>query len=71
MMISINREEVNALLRKRQGTRSLRAFAITLGVSVAYLSDILRGNREPGPKILKTLKIRKTKTVSYRYEKVA
>ena len=71
IMIAIDREHVNELLKRKQGDRSLRSFAVQIGVSAAYLSDIYRGNREPGPKILKLLKVRKIKTISYRYERAA
>lgn len=70
-MVPIDREHVNELLRRKQGDRSLRAFAASVGVSAAYLSDILRNNRQPGPKILKMLRVRKIKTITYRYEKAA
>lgn len=32
-----------------------KAFASQHGVSQAYISDVLRGRREPGPAILNTL----------------
>ena len=32
---------------------SQRALAKELGVSEPYLSDVIRGRREPGPKLLK------------------
>ena len=69
-MTTVTREQINDMLRTRQGDRSLRKFAESLGMSVAYLSDILRGNREPGPRILRLLKLRKCKTVTVIYEKL-
>ena len=64
----VPRSEINEMLRKRQGDRSLREYAKTIDMSVAYLSDVLRGNREPGPRILKMLKLRKRKTTEVTYE---
>jgi transcriptional regulator with XRE-family HTH domain len=40
------------LLQGKMAGRSLRALAREIGCSPAYLSDIMRGNRSPGPKIL-------------------
>jgi hypothetical protein len=48
---------------------SLRAAARRWRVSAAYLSDLRHGRREPGPKILKALrltkKVRVVRTVRY------
>jgi transcriptional regulator with XRE-family HTH domain len=30
-----------------------------LGVSIGYLNDIIRNRREPGPKVLKALKLKR------------
>jgi transcriptional regulator with XRE-family HTH domain len=43
------------LLKQRQGKRSLREFSKQVGVTAAYLSDLYRGNRDPGPRILEFL----------------
>ena len=69
-METLNRKQVHRLIRERQGERSLRAFAIELKVSAAYLSDILLGRREIGPKLLKPLKLRRRKSVTVVYERV-
>jgi transcriptional regulator with XRE-family HTH domain len=55
-------------LKRRQGERSLRQFAAELGVAPSYLSDVYRGRREPGPKILRLLGVRKRVTRSVEYE---
>ena len=34
---------------------SMRKLATEIGVSAAYISDILAGNREPGPAVLEPL----------------
>jgi hypothetical protein len=66
-MMSYDREQVNAMLRKMQGDRSLRSFAKDLKISAAYLSDVLRDSREPGPKILRPLHLRRIKTTTIIY----
>ena len=38
---------------------SLRAWAREIGASAAYVSDVMLGKRDPGPKILAALKIEK------------
>lgn len=51
------------LLKSKMVGRSLRALAREIGCSPAYLSDIMRGNRNPGPKILVYLQLsREVKT---------
>ena len=55
------------ILEKRRNGRTLAVFADELGVSPAYLSDVLNGNREPGPKILDALGIERV--VSYRQKR--
>ena len=50
------RLEVLALLRKEvAAVGSMRAYARQHGYTVAYLSDVLRGRRDPGPKVLTPL----------------
>lgn len=39
---------------------SQKGFAQKIGVSEQYLSDILKGRREPGPKILKWFGLERT-----------
>jgi hypothetical protein len=48
-------EEFVKLMKSKQGNRSLREFARSLGVSVAYISDIYLERRKPGPKIASAL----------------
>jgi hypothetical protein len=58
------KEDVIAQLKAEQGERSLRSYATQFDCSAAYLSDIYKGKRDPGPKILKPLGLeRKTKTI--------
>lgn len=63
MKHSLTLAQVLALLRKRQGDRSVRAFAGELGVSHVYLLHIYSGKREPGPVVLEQLGI--TREVTY------
>jgi transcriptional regulator with XRE-family HTH domain len=68
-LMAIYRVEVLEMLRRKQGKRSLRAFARDIGVSAPYLSDVLRGNRDPGPTLLKVLGLERVRTVSLVYER--
>ena len=54
---TLTREAVIERMKAAQGERSLRQFAIEIGVSAAYLSDVYLGKRGIGQKILKHLKI--------------
>jgi hypothetical protein len=54
------------LLKKRQGKSSLRAFADSLDLSAAYLSDVYRGKRAVGPSLCKALGFERTKTTTVR-----
>lgn len=56
-----------ALLKTRLKRVSLRELARTIGCSVAYLSDVTNGKRDPGPKILRYLGLKKV--VSVRWER--
>lgn len=50
------REEVR-FLADSMSTR--KAFADKVGISSAYLCDIIQGRREPGPKVLQFLRLEK------------
>jgi hypothetical protein len=69
-METLTRAEVNDLIRQKQGERSLRAFSKSLKLSVAYLSDVLRNNREPGPGILRHFGLKRVKETSVTYVRV-
>ena len=69
VMGTLTRTQVVDLLRKWKGKKSLRVFGREIGVTAAYLSDVFRGNREPGPTILNLLGIERTKTTETTYEK--
>ena len=52
----MSEQEFIDLLKKKAGDAgSGRALSRELGVSAAYLSDVMRGRRDPGPKILDPL----------------
>jgi transcriptional regulator with XRE-family HTH domain len=54
-------------LQRRCDGRPLNEAAADLGVSSQYLSDVLHGRREPGPKILNALGLERV--VTYRKKK--
>ena len=58
-IMALSKENIVRLLRERQGTQSLRAYARSLNCSAAYLSDVYADKREPGPKLLEALGIAK------------
>jgi transcriptional regulator with XRE-family HTH domain len=51
----MNDTQILTKLRERCDATSQRAVAGELGISEAYLSDLLHGNRQPGPKVLQAL----------------
>lgn len=56
----LTRRQVIQRIRKVCAALATQADAAkALGVSAQYLNDVLAGRREPGPKILKKLRIRK------------
>lgn len=63
----MTQRQILAALRKLvENYDSQRTAALTLNISSQYLNDVLRGRRQPGPKILKGLGLQK----SEHYEKV-
>lgn len=69
-MAVYDREQVIGIIRKLKGKRSLRVFALDMKLSAAYLSDVFRGNRDPGPRLLKPLHLEKIKEVTVRYQRI-
>jgi len=62
----MTRDEVVMLLQKmvdRAGSQS--AFAKEIGVTGAYIGDVLHGKRDPGPAILKVLGLRRQVQITY------
>lgn len=47
------------LLAAKLQTMTQVALARELGVSTGYLNDVLQERREPGPKVLKALRLRR------------
>lgn len=70
-METYTREQVNQLIRREQGGNSLRSLAFKWEVSAAYLSDVLLGKREPGPKILSPLGLKRKRTVTIIYTRIS
>lgn len=48
-------DETLKLMRKRQGDRTMSQYALDLGVTQGYLSDVYREKRSPGAVILEDL----------------
>jgi hypothetical protein len=58
------------LAREIEKAGSLRKWALTIGASAAYVSDVMLGKRDPGPKILTALKLEKVPQAPQSYRKV-
>lgn len=54
------REDVNKMLKQRQGTKLNAEFAGQIGISPQLLSCIYLGTRTPNGKVLKFLKLKKS-----------
>jgi transcriptional regulator with XRE-family HTH domain len=52
------------ILRQRINGRTQSAVAKELGIMPSYLSDVLKGRREPGPQVLDALGLERV--ISYR-----
>lgn len=65
----MTRDEAISALKRKQGSRSLRKFALAIGVSAAYLSDVYLGRRDLGPKLLQFLGMTKTRTTNVTYQR--
>ena len=63
----MNRGNLIALLMAGVRVKgSQKAFAEHLGISTAYLNDVLHNRREPGEKILDALGIKRIVTYEYK-----
>lgn len=56
-----------SIIRENMIGKSLRSYALELGISAAYLSDVLNDKREPGPKILDALGLERETRVTHTY----
>lgn len=68
-METFNKTDVLTMLRSHISyEESQKDLAREMGVSEAYVSLVLAGKREPGPKVLKFLGLRQivTRTVTYK-----
>ena len=68
--MEVTRNDVIEAIKRRQGSQSLRQFALSLGMSVAYLSDVYRGQRDIGPRLLKCFGFRKEKSSVVTYHRL-
>lgn len=59
VVLYLTSEEVIAMMKNRQGGKPQSEFAEEMDVSPQLLSEIYRGNRSPGTKILKNLGVEK------------
>jgi transcriptional regulator with XRE-family HTH domain len=66
-MVTYSQNEVIDILKRRQGQRATRKFASELGVSAQYLSEIYRGARPPGKRILNFLGLGSDKSTTVTY----
>ena len=48
-------EDIGEMLRRLRGNRSLRGVQRLTGISNAYLSQVEKGDRRPGPRVLSKL----------------
>jgi predicted transcriptional regulator len=63
---AMTREEVVALLqRMADRAGSQRALAKEIGVTAAYVGQVLDGKRDPGPAILKVFGLRRHVQITY------
>ena len=53
------KDVIDLLLKKRDPEETSLRFAERIGISPQYLNDIWHGRRDPGPKVLKFLGLRK------------
>ena len=60
-------DDVLAVMRKEQGDMSLRQFALKLGFSAPYISDIYKKRRQIGRAVLRKFGLSKTVTVMVEY----
>ena len=60
MATTLSKAHVLEMLRRKARTAgSQKALAEALGVTPAFLSDVLHGKREPGPTMLRALGLRR------------
>jgi transcriptional regulator with XRE-family HTH domain len=55
-------EEIRRALRKALEHKTQQSYARELGISISYLSQVLRGRRPPGPAILNALGLERGRT---------
>lgn len=66
----LTRAQVLIRLRRHQGKRSVTALAVEMRVSPAYLYDVMKGARDPGPSVLRYLGLEKQVVTVVTYRKL-
>lgn len=57
------------MLKSLQGAQSRRKFAQEIGISAAYLCDVLNRRQPPGPAVLAYLGLERTVAVTYKRQR--
>jgi hypothetical protein len=58
----MTKEELIEYIKELQGEQTQASFASSIECSAAYLSDICAGRRDPGPKVLEALGLKRCVT---------
>lgn len=66
-MRTYTQDEIPGLLRSRMNEESPRRFGERFGLSSQFVYQVLNGKREPGPKLLKFLGLKREKAVTIAY----
>jgi transcriptional regulator with XRE-family HTH domain len=66
-MKRLSQQDLLKMLRREQGKMSLREFAKEIGISPAYLSDIYKGRRQGGKKLLDYFDLEKSISTEVQY----
>lgn len=69
--MAIEHHELLDIVKSRQGDRSLRAYARSLDLSAAYISDVYRGKRPVGPFLAEAMGYEPVQVTHITYKKIA
>lgn len=70
-MKTYTQDEVLAAIRKRTDASSIRSVAKELGLSAAYLSDVLLGNRQVSDKVAESFGFQREVVTEIRFRKAS
>lgn len=59
MAAYLTHDQLIRWLERRQGQRTQKAFADEIGISGSYLGEIYQKTREPGPKVLRAIGVKR------------